>query len=170
MKKYDPRYKLTQWDVEHIAFGIYHYCLTINDVRDLLRGVARETAYAHVRRWIDLGYAYRQHGYICFSQRAYHHCGVPFPYINLGGQNLPHYADTTLFERYIRYRGDMILLHWIGERLVRHERGLHQTHEYHTQTHVPDAIAEIYFKDTATSWKIAIEGSGRISNGMVYYR
>jgi len=94
MKTYDPRYKLQRWDVEHIQFGIYRYCLTIDDVRDLLGGVARETAYAHVRRWIDLGYAFRKGGHILFSKTAYYRCGVPFPYIDIGMQNLPHYADT----------------------------------------------------------------------------
>src|SRR5690349_4999052 len=109
MKKYDPRYKLQPWDAEHIQFGIYRYCLTIFDVRELLGAVSRETAYFHVRRWIDLGYAFRREGFILFTQKAFHHCNVPFSYRNLGRQNLEHAAEFNMVEAFLRNRTGMVL-------------------------------------------------------------
>lgn len=156
--KYTPKYKLTPWDCEHIQFGIYRYCLTIKDIRELLGGVSRETAYAHARRWIDLGYAFRSSGYILFTQKAYHYFDVPFYYHSIGRQNLEHYADTNMVEAYLRQRDDMILMYWKGERLIRHEASMHDSYEYENgQTHIPDAIAEVYLKDTGQVWEIAIE-------------
>jgi len=52
----------------------------------------------------------------------------------------------------------MIVTYWVGERLLRHERGLHQTLEYRPyQAHVPDAIAQIYSKTPPQTWEVAIE-------------
>jgi hypothetical protein len=110
MKKYDPRYKLQPWDIEHIAYGIARYCLIIRDVRELLGGISRETAYAHVRRWIDLGYAYREAGYILFTQKAFWACNPEFAWRKLGRQNLAHYADVNAVEMYLGKREDMIVL------------------------------------------------------------
>jgi len=158
MKKYDPRYKPTPEDPKHWIFGIYRYCLTIDDVRDLLGGVARETAYAHVRRWIDLGFAYRKGGYILFTKKAFWHCGIPFPWRELGIQNLPHYADTNAVERFLHHRKDMVIQYWEGERLARHNLGLHDSFEYtNGQTHIPDAVVEVCFHGTREVWRVALE-------------
>jgi len=88
--------KLQRWDVEHIQFGIYRYCLTIDDVRDLLGGVAAKQRTPMSGAGLILDTHFGKEDISSFSKTAYYRCGVPFPYIDIGMQNLPHYADTNL--------------------------------------------------------------------------
>src|SRR5438477_718817 len=152
MNTYTPQHNITRWDVEHLAFGINRYLLTIEDVRELLgdgQPVARQTAYVHVRRWIDAGFAYRKGEYILFPRKTYYRCSVPFPYTELAQKLFNHYRDTNMVERRLKTREDMKVVSWVGERLLRHERGLSQTMEYRPhQICIPDAVARIYFPDT----------------------
>jgi hypothetical protein len=154
MRRYNT---ITRLELEYVGNVIFDYAHSMDNAQSMM-GSGRRQAYSHVARCVECGYLKRLDGYLLPTAKAFRECRSPFPFHQLGRQNLKHWSTIVSVREYLRRDPRFLFNGWKHERIIRQEKGLPDAHEFMgPSSHIPDGVAYLTSVKTGAFAEVAIE-------------